>query len=155
MLTATGLDNGPATRSKCPVFSAMASGMSCHSSLAGPMSTATIPLSAREAESVPAKVSKTNRVFTGIVHDHVRHTARAVTAGRHHTAVGIAHRHEGIAVALGRLDNQQLIEPHPGAPVSHGLDLCRAQFMGPGAGIQDNEIVAVSVHLAKGQTLDG
>ena len=157
MLAAAGSARGPTARSRCSVSIGRASGMSGQSSRAGPMSTLTRPSGRASAGRLPAVVRMTWVAAAGLTRQDRGNAAGGVAAGPGLGAVGVADTHEGIGVAVGRrrLDGDELVAAHAGAPVGDRGRAARRQAERAGALVEHDEVVAAAVHLEEARHAEG
>ena len=91
-------------------------------------------------------------VAARFLHQQIGDAAQPVAAGLHHPAIGIANPHEGIGQPVGgRLDGDELVAAHPGAPVGDAPRAILVQREGMLARVDHDEVVAEAVHLQEGR----
>ena len=96
----------------------------------------------------------TDRPAFFLRHDEGRHTARGVAAGLHLAAIRIADAHEDVGPGpLGRFHDDQLVAADTLAAVGDRPGALRIQHEGLLPGIDDDEVVAQSVHLDESATV--
>src|SRR3546814_2739698 len=95
-------------------------------------------------------------VASQLAHDQRGHAARAVAAGAYLAAVVVPDAHEHVGAAVRRpLQDQELIAAHALAAVGNGLGQAVRQRKRLLAGVDHDEILATTVHIAEGGPAPG
>ena len=134
-----------------------ASGMSGQSSRAGPISTRTRPSGQRLRRQVAGDGADDLGAPPGLARQQIDDAAGGVATGPGLGAVGVADAHEGIGVRVRRwrLDGDELVAAHAGAPVGDRGCAAGGQAERAGAFVEHDEVVAAAVHLEEARHGEG
>ena len=93
----------------------------------------------------------------GLARQQIGHAAGGVAAGPGLGTVGIADAHEGIGVGVcrRRLDGDELVAAHAGAPVGDRRGAPGGQAERTGAFVEHDEVVAAAMHLEEARHGEG
>lgn len=92
----------------------------------------------------------------GLAHHHRRHAARGVAARANLAAVGVADAHGNVGARIaGRLDDDQLIAANARMPIRQFAHLSGGKRNAPPARIDDDEVVAETMHFDEGKRFHG